>query len=669
MRFIIHCLLLILVSTALSASNFQSVSWLPTERTEGNAIVSVDDSASATLSIARHELEQCWRGLPVTLSVNRDGSDGDGFVITSDSSGINITSASDVGVLYGVYDLLRTPVNPGESRRSSPAFGRRILNHWDNLDGTVERGYAGRSLWKWDELPDSISPRYEEYARANAAVGINGAVLNNVNASPRILSAESLASVAKLADIFRPYGIRVYLSVNFASPMALGKLTTADPLDPAVSEWWRAKVGEIYSLIPDFGGFLVKANSEGQPGPMDFGRTHADGANMLARALAPHGGIVIWRSFVYSPSGDDRAMQASNEFVPLDGAFDPNVIIQIKNGPIDFQPREPYSPLFTSIPRTKRMVEFQITQEYLGQANHLAFLAPLWSEFFSYVSPDSLSAVAGVANIGDGEMWTGHPLAQANWYAFGRMAWDPTLSPRQIATEWIDRCLLDSASTPQDIRDALVDMFVGSREAVVDYMMPLGLHHIFAYGHHYGPEPWCDVPGARADWLPKYYHRADTVGLGFDRTASGSGAIEQYPEPFRSLVASPETCPDEFLLWFHHIPWTWRMKSGQTLWDELCHRYQRGVDTVAGYQRIWEKAKPFIRPALHADVTRRLVTQHRDAQWWRDACLQYFATFSRLPLPTGVEPPLDPLDRLQSIKLPISNHESPSASLLDTLRP
>ncbi len=517
-------------------------------------------------------------------------------------------------------------------------------------------------MWKWDELPDVVSPRYADYARRNASIGIN------VNASPLILSTPYLHKIKALADTFRPYGIKVFLSVNFASPMALDSLPTADPLDPAVQKWWKRKADEIYSLIPDFGGFLVKANSEGQPGPMDFGRTHAEGANMLARALRPHHGIVMWRAFVYSPIDADRAKQAYMEFQPLDGRFDPNVIIQIKNGPIDFQPREAYSPLFGAMPATPQMVEFQVTQEYLGHANHLAFLAPMWQEFFSQVSPASLKAVAGVANVGDDPNMTGHPLADANWYAFGRLAWDPTLTPEAIAGEWIDSRLIDPAETPADIRRSLIDMFTTSRETVVDYMMPLGLHHIFAWGHHYGPEPWCDIEGARPDWMPSYYHRADKAGLGFDRTPSGSDAVSQYPDSLRSVYTDISTCPENLLLWFHHVPWNHRMQSGRTMWQELCHRYASGAARAAHYQHVWADARPYVNSAIWTDVNRRLVTQARDAQWWKDACVLYFSQFSGQAPTPEVYPIHHTLPDLKNINLGIDNYTNPSPTLLDSLR-
>ena len=538
-----------------------------------------------------------------------------------------------------------------------PVYDLRILNHWDNPDGTVERGYAGRSLWNWEELPGTLSPRYEAYARANASVGINGTVLNNVNASPQVLATGSLEKVKALADVFRPYGIKVYLSVNFASPIQLGKLDTADPLDKEVIRWWRRKVKEIYTLIPDFGGFLVKANSEGQPGPCDFGRTHAEGANMLADALKPYGGIVMWRAFVYSPTDSDRAKQAYLEFMPLDGQFHDNVIVQIKNGPIDFQPREPYSPLFTAMKQTSMMVEFQITQEYLGFSNHLAYLAPLWEEFFGEVRPDRLKAVAGVANIGTDVNWCGHHFAQANWYAFGRLAWNPSLTSDRIADEWLRQTF---TSQPAFVRP-VKEMMLQSREAVVNYMMPLGLHHQFAWGHHYGPEPWCSVPGARPDWLPSYYHKADKEGIGFDRSSKGSDAVSQYPDSLRQIYNDEATCPEIYLLWFHHVPWQHQMKSGRTLWGELCHAYDRGVRQVRGFQEVWDSVEPFVDVRRFREVQSKLKIQMRDAVWWKDACLLYFQTFSGMPIPAGIERPVHELEDMKRFRLEISNYECPES--------
>lgn len=546
----------------------------------------------------------------------------------------------------------------------NPFYSLRILNHWDNLDGTIERGYAGQSLWQWDELPSTLSPRYEMYARANASIGINGTVLNNVNASPQMLSAPYLQKVKALADAFRPYGIQVYLSVNFASPMVLDGLATADPLNKEVIRWWKNKTKEIYKLIPDFGGFLVKANSEGQPGPCDFGRTHAEGANMLADALKPYKGIVMWRAFVYSPNDADRAKQAYQEFVPLDGQFRSNVIIQTKNGPVDFQPREPYSPLFTAIQHTDQMVEFQITQEYLGHSNHIAYLAPMWKEFFDFVPAQSLKAIAGVANIGTDTNWCGHPFAQSNWYAFGRLAWNPNLASEAIADEWLKQTF----TTEKAFVEPVTNLMMESREAVVDYMMPMGLHHLFAWGHHYGPEPWCDIPGARPDWMPSYYHKADEKGIGFDRSDKGSNAIAQYPSPLREQYNQIDTCPEEYILWFHHVPWEYKLKNGSTLWERLCYHYDRGVQQVRKFQKIWDQAEPWIDAGRFKEVQSYLKIQTKDAVWWKDACLLYFQTFSKLPFPTDLERPVYELDALKGINLGISNYECPSKELLEKNR-
>ncbi|WP_370527832.1 alpha-glucuronidase [uncultured Muribaculum sp.] len=645
--------------------------WLSGADNDNQAVITVPKSKSPTVAIAAEELNKAWHGEPLRLEIKRDKNLGnEGFRVYRDKKGLVLSANNDLGLLYGSYALLRDNA-AGKAialREEIPAYNVRVLNHWDNLDGTIERGYSGHSIWNWDELPDVVSPRYREYAIANASVGINGIVLNNVNASSKILSAEYLAKVAKIADVFRPYGIKVYLSANFAAPMQLGGLKTADPLVPEVAAWWKAKADEIYKLIPDFGGFLVKANSEGQPGPCDFDRTHAEGANMMARALKPHGGIVMWRAFVYSPADADRAKQAYIEFQPLDGKFDDNVIVQIKNGPIDFQPREPYSPLFGAMPQTDQMVEFQVTQEYLGHSNHIAYLAPMWTEFFDYVSPSSLKAIAGVANVGNDTNWTGHPMAQANWYAFGRLAWNPQLSSEEIIDEWMPMTLNYPENTPKEVTDGLKKMMLDSREAVVDYMMPLGLHHLFAFGHHYGPEPWCDIKGGRPDWMPPYYHRADSAGLGFNRSSSGSNAVAQYPAQLAKKLDDINTCPEEFILWFHHVPWDFKMKSGATLWQELCNRYQSGVESVETMQRQWTAAKPYIDPELWNDVNERLMTQARDANWWREGCLLYFQQFSGMPIPDNVTPPVHTLDQLKGIKLGISNYECPTPELLNSKR-
>ena len=625
---------------------------------------------SPTLNIAVEELQQAWKGAPVRLVIQKDKQlQPEGFRIRHEDNKITLTSPTETGLLYAAYHLLRmqeTGQNVVEAQTTeNPAYNLRILNHWDNMDRTVERGYAGQSLWNWEELPNTLSDRYKEYARANASIGINGTVLNNVNASPKILSAEYLQKVKALADIFRPYGLRVYLSVNFASPMALDSLSTADPLDKEVIRWWKNKVKEIYRIIPDFGGFLVKANSEGQPGPCDFGRTHAEGANMLADALKPYKGIGMWRAFVYSPSDADRAKQAYLEFEPLDGQFRNNVIVQVKNGPIDFQPREPYSPLFGAMQHTPLMAEFQVTQEYLGHSNHLAYLAPMWKEFFEFVAPASLKAVAGVANIGTDANWCGHTFAQANWYAFGRLAWQPSLSSGNIADEWLKQTF---GSQPSDISAQLKKMMLDSHEAVVNYMMPLGLHHIFAWGHHYGPEPWCSIPGARPDWLPSYYHRADKQGIGFDRSSKGSNAVAQYPETLAKQYDKIDTCPEEYLLWFHHVPWSHRMKSGRSLWDELCHHYDNGVRQVRDFQKIWDAAEKYIDAERFHEVQSKLKIQARDAVWWKDACLLYFQEFSGMPIPYEIERPIHELKDLQKVHLPISNYECPTKELLNKNR-
>lgn len=623
---------------------------------------------SPMLTVAREELAALWQGGEVDLQLCADETHRrlgkEGYTIRTSEGKTVLGAATEQGLLYATYHLLRLQAEGADCSQldiqEKPAFDIRVLNHWDNLDGTIERGYAGHSLWKWEELTDSVSARYREYARANASVGINGTVLNNVNASPEILSADYLQKVRKLADVFRPYGIKVYLSVNFASPMKLGGLSTADPLDEEVARWWKEKVREIYGLIPDFGGFLVKANSEGQPGPCDYGRTHAEGANMLAEALKPYGGIVMWRAFVYSPSDADRAKQAYLEFQPLDGRFRDNVMVQVKNGPIDFQPREPYSPLFGAMPHTPLMVEFQITQEYLGHSNHLAYLATMWKEFYRYVQPSSLKGVAGVVNVGDNVNWCGHDFAQANWYAYGRLAWNPDLSAEEIAREW----LAQTFTTDRRFVEPMTQVMMESREAVVDYMMPLGLHHIFAWGHHYGPEPWCEVPGARADWLPSYYHQADKEGLGFDRSRTGSDAVSQYPDSLARVFDSLEQCPEEYLLWFHHVKWSQKLRSGRSLWDELCYKYQQGVDDVRAFQRVWKEMQPYVDAERYQAVAERLDIQAHDAVWWKDACLEYFRTFSKQPYPKGVEPPVFTLKELKKVKLPISNYEPPTIEML-----
>jgi len=595
----------------------------------------------------------------------------EGYIIfkaqVNEKNAIVITAKSDIGLLYGTFHFLQH-LQTHKSLEDVPIINfpkiqHRLLNHWDNLDRKVERGYAGFSLWKWHTLPDYIDPRYVDYARANASIGINGTVLTNVNANAQILTAEYLEKVAALANVFRPYGIKVYLTARFSAPVEIGGLPTADPLDDEVVNWWKLKCDEIYSYIPDFGGFLVKANSEGQPGPQNYGRSHADGANLLARALQPHGGIVMWRAFVYSnEEPEDRAKQAYNEFKPLDGQFEPNVMVQTKNGPIDFQPREPFHPLFGAMIQTPLMMEFQVTQEYLGQDIHLTFLAPLYEECLasdtyakgegSLVSKvidgtlynHELSGMAGVSNIGDDRNWCGHPIAQSNWFALGKLAWDPYIGSEKIAEDWIRM----TYSNQQEVIDIMLPIMMASREAGVNYRTPLGLHHQMAWHHHYGPGPWIKNK-PRADWTSAYYNRADAKGIGFDRTREGSDAVSQYFEPLSSIFDNIKTCPEKYLLWFHHLPWDYRMKSGNTLWEELCYHYYEGVEQVRQMQESWNSLEGMIDNERFDHVKSLLKIQLRDATEWRDACVLYFQTFSGLPIPEGLEKPEHPLEYYMNI--------------------
>jgi alpha-glucuronidase len=572
-----------------------------------------------------------------------------------------IAGNSDVGALYGAFAFLRLiqtrrPIDDLDMA-DAPKLSLRLLNHWDNLDRSVERGYSGSSIWDWHKLPDYVDPRYTDYARANASIGINGTVLTNVNANAQVLTPHYLEKVAALAGVFRPYGIRVYLTARFSAPIEIGGLRTADPLDPKVRAWWTAKANEIYRAVPDFGGFLVKANSEGQPGPQDYKRSHADGANMLADALKPHGGVVMWRAFVYSASpNQDRAKQAYEEFQPLDGKFRDNVILQVKNGPIDFQPREPFHPLFGAIPKTPLAMEFQITKEYLGFATHLAYLGTMWEEVLREDThargpgtpvASTLAAMAGVANIGTDRNWSGSHFDQANWYAFGRLAWDPQLRAVTIADEWARMTF----SNDQRFLSGAVEMMMRSREAVVDYMTPIGLHHLMATGHHYGPGPWVDDL-SRPDWNPTYYHRADANGIGFDRTARGSHAIAQYAPAIAARYGNPGTVPENLLLWFHRLPWDHRMRSGRTLWEELVLRYGRGVSEVRAMRSTWMSLSPYVDPARHSDVATFLAIQEKEAEWWRDASIAYFQSISKRPLPPGASPPPKSLDHYKSLSFP-----------------
>lgn len=656
----------VLTSLHVSAQSDGSQLWLGKQYANSCQVISQlpDD---ATAKIAKQELENNWRGKNVELKIDKSLNLGEGYNIYARPAqqGDNIqyeatiTASNPIGLLYGAYELIRLQntdaYNTGSGNQQNfskaidetekPKVSLRILNHWDNLDGSIERGYAGKSIFKWEEIKlgkngkggsisKSLHDRLITYARANASLGINGSVLNNVNASPKMMTAEYINKVKIIANILRPYGIRVYLSINFASPMALGYTKTADPLDKKVQQWWKKKAKEIYATIPDFGGFLVKANSEGQPGPGDYHRTHADGANMLADAVKPYGGIIMWRSFVYGANhkGEDRVKQAVSEFKGMDGKFRDNVILQSKNGPLDFQPREPYAPIFDNIKQTPQIAELQITQEYLGQSKHLTYLAPMWKEFFGFVNPDRLVGISGVANIGDDANWCGHPFSQANWYAFGRLAWNPSLTAEEIAHEWLVQTY---ENQNEKFTKPVEMMMMTSREACVNYMMPLGLHHIFKFDHHYGPEPDGFIASYPLEWCPVYYHKADAQGVGFDRSSKGTDAVGQYPEPYRSLYDNIETCPEEYLLWFHHVPWTYKMKSGSTLWQELCMKYNMGVAMVEVYRDFWHtSAKQYMKGHeqewQHTDSL--LNVQLENAKEWRNTCLKYFQTFSKMKI-------------------------------------
>lgn len=656
----------VLTSLHVSAQSDGSQLWLGKQYANSCQVISQLPN-DATAKIAKQELENNWRGKNVELKIDKSLNLGEGYNIYARPAqqGDNIqyeatiTASNPIGLLYGAYELIRLQntdaYNTGSGNQQNfskaidetekPQVGLRILNHWDNLDGSIERGYAGKSIFKWEEIKlgkngkggsisKSLHDRLITYARANASLGINGSVLNNVNASPKMMTAEYINKVKVIANILRPYGIRVYLSINFASPMALGYTKTADPLDKKVQQWWKKKAKEIYATIPDFGGFLVKANSEGQPGPGDYHRTHADGANMLADAVKPYGGIIMWRSFVYGANhkGEDRVKQAVSEFKGMDGKFRGNVILQSKNGPLDFQPREPYAPIFDNIKQTPQIAELQITQEYLGQSKHLTYLAPMWKEFFGFVNPDRLVGISGVANIGDDANWCGHPFSQANWYAFGRLAWNPSLTAEEIAHEWLVQTY---ENQDEKFTKPVEMMMMTSREACVNYMMPLGLHHIFKFDHHYGPEPDGFIASYPLEWCPVYYHKADAQGVGFDRSSKGTDAVGQYPEPYRNLYDNIETCPEEYLLWFHHVPWTYKMRSGSTLWQELCMKYNMGVAMVEVYRDFWHtSAKQYMKGHeqewQHTDSL--LNVQLENAKEWRNICLKYFQTFSKMKI-------------------------------------
>jgi alpha-glucuronidase len=694
-------LLFCLVHTGLKADDGYRL-WLRYDKISDTQLLSsyrksisgwIIESQSPTLSAAGKELQTGLNGLLATpvsgeKTIVRDGIiiagtpsgspiiaslkldeklkniNDEGFIIlTTSSKGkkvIAIAGKTETGVLYGVFRFLRIlQTNQSIDQlaiESSPKIKVRILDHWDNIDRSVERGYAGLSIWDWKSLPDSVSPRYLDYARANASVGINGSVLTNVNSNALFLTHEYLVKFAVIANVLRPYGIRIYLTAKWSAPIEVGKLSTADPLDQAVIDWWKKKADEIYALIPDFGGFLVKANSEGQPGPQNYKRSHADGANMLADAVAPHKGIVMWRAFVYDNNvPEDRAKQAYNEFVPLDGKFRENVLIQVKNGPVDFQPREPFHPLFGALPKTSIIPEFQITQEYLGASVHLVYLAPLFEECLKSdtyargkgsivakivdgtLENHKLTGMAGVANIGSDRNWTGQPFGQANWYAFGRLAWDPYLNSSDIADEWIRMTFSNNPGFITPVKKIMLN----SREVAVNYMTPLGLHHIMYTGHHYGPSPWANR--GRADWTPVYYHRADSAGIGFERSSKGSNAVGQYYPELRNIYEKVETTPENLLLWFHHVPWDYKMKSGRTLWNELCFKYNEGVNSVGEMENDWQKLGGFIDKERFEKVNSLLALQKDHAAIWRDACILYFQTYSKRPIPGSLVKPLHDL--------------------------
>lgn len=702
--------ILALSSIALAEDGYRL--WLRYDKISNNSLLAaykqqiifpVIIGSSATLTVAKNELQNGLTGLLGTtitvtgitfakttliigkaadLNLYLSATDktelsslgNEGFIISNSKLGakkIVICANTDIGVLYGVFQFLRLLQTQQDITTlhifSSPKIKLRILNHWDNLNRSVERGYAGSSIWDWHKLPDYIDQRYIDYARANASLGINGTVLTNVNANATILTPQYLLKVAALANVFRPYGIKVFLTARFSAPIEIGGLKTADPLDASVQQWWKQKIKEIYTLIPDFGGFLVKANSEGQPGPQDYHRTHADGANMFADALAPYNGIVMWRAFVYSQSSDDRFKQAYEEFTPLDGQFKSNVILQVKNGPIDFQPREPFSPLFGAMPKTPLAMEFQLTQEYLGQGTHLVFEAPLFKETLSAdtyekgkgstvakvidgsINNYSLTAIAGVSNIGNDINWCSHPFAQANWYAFGRLAWDHELSSKQIADEWLQQTFSNNKSFVATAGN----MMLHSHEALVNYMTPIGLAHIMYNGHHYGPMPWGNTLG-RPDWNPVYYHKADSAGIGFNRTVSGSNALAEYKTEVSNLWGDSNTCSDTYLLWFHHVSWNHKMQTGKTLWNELCYKYYTGVDSIKAIQQQWNKLEKFVDAERFTQVKQLLNIQVKEAVWWRNACLLYFQTFSKMPIPANYEQPDKTLEYYKSLRFPFA---------------
>ncbi|MGC4889673.1 alpha-glucuronidase [Micromonospora sp. DT227] len=598
--------------------------------------------------------------LAATPAVNGrgDGALGDEGFLTARSAGVTVVLAdAPAGLLYGLFHVVRLGAAAFDvdrpARRNVPALSRRMLDHWDNVavhpvSGQVERGYAGGSIFWRDGAARRDTARIRDYGRLLAAAGINAIAVNNVNVhdtEARLLT-DRLGDVAEIADVLRPYGVRVHLAVTFAAPVVLGGLPTADPHDDRVRAWWAAAAERVYARIPDFGGFLVKADSEGRPGPFTYGRDHADGANLLAAALAPHGGVVHWRAFVYDHHQDwrdrstDRARAAYDHFTPLDGRFADNVIVQVKFGPVDFQVREPVSPLLLAMPATRMAVEVQVTQEYTGQQRHVCWLGPCWSEVLRFAPRGDAGTVAdvvagarggglaAVASTGDDPFWTGHPLAQANLYAVGRLAWDPRLAPDAVLDEWIG-LTWPPATTPDPdlLRRTLHEIMDDSWRGYERYTAPLGVGFMVRPGHHYGP----DVDGYEyTAWGT--YHFADRDGVGVDRTrATGTGFTGQYPEPWSEVYESRERCPDELLLFFHHVPYDHVLHSGRTVIQHIYDTHFAGVEQVEAMRERWRRLAGLIEPAVYERVAERLDEQVRSAIQWRDQINTYFFRKSGVP--------------------------------------
>ncbi|WP_051572094.1 alpha-glucuronidase family glycosyl hydrolase [Ruminiclostridium cellobioparum] len=582
----------------------------------------------------------------------------EGFIIKllteNEQKQLLVAGKTDRGLLYGVFSLLRL-IQTGTGldelpRIENPVNQLRMVNHWDNMDGSIERGYAGKSIfYKNNKITGNLA-RIGDYARILASVGINAIAINNVNVhkiETLLITDRYIKDAAKLNEIFRSYGIKLFLSINFASPLSTGELSTADPLDKEVRKWWKNRAEFIYSHMPDFGGFLVKADSEGRPGPFTYGRTHADGANMLAEALKPHGGLVIWRCFVYNCLQDwrdrtiDRAKAAYDHFMPLDGAFAENVLLQIKNGPMDFQVREPVSPLIGGLEKTNQVLELQTTQEYTGQQKHLCYLVPMWKEVLDFdtcakgrgtsvkkiisreVFKNKYGGFATVTNIGDDTNWTGHQMAQANTFGYARLAWDPELTSEEIAESWIRL----TYSNDRILVGTIKDMLLGSWRTYENYTSPLGIGWMVNPNHHYGP----NVDGYEYDkWGT--YHRADHKGIGVDRTVrNGTGYAGQYHKEVARLYENVETCPEELLLFFHYIPYDYRLKSGETLIQYIYNTHFEGVEQAEELKRKWESLKDKVEEDVFDHVMERLEGQIAHSKEWRDIINTYFFRKTGIP--------------------------------------